>query len=209
MDQPNTNTSQPPPDPFLDLITLNIVRSSALDDDTKSFFIHHVKVIQIKLAPIDWLTPEAWSWFDNWIELSEVFYEQAGISGRVIGSWTMEDKMNDMTTNLASMDMEQQKEEVDLDLDGAFDAVLQEVWNKMVEEAGDTGSLRAGGERAGDSWSRREKASEDMYIRDREKQIMQMLKQKIADQEMKLAKDRAILSAMEDQYGHHAEEKAS
>lgn len=75
--------------------------------------------------------------------------------------------------------------------------------------AGDTGSLRAGGERAGDSWSRREKASEDMYIRDREKQIMQMLKQKIADQEMKLAKDRAILSAMEDQYGHHAEEKAS
>ncbi|KAK3712556.1 ATPase inhibitor [Vermiconidia calcicola] len=75
--------------------------------------------------------------------------------------------------------------------------------------AGDTGSLRPGGERAGDSWSRREKAAEDLYIREREKQIMQMLRQKIADQEMKLAKDRAILSAMEDQYGHHAEGKAS
>lgn len=72
---------------------------------------------------------------------------------------------------------------------------------------GDTGSVRSGGERAADTWSKREKAAEDMYIKEREKVIMQLLKEKIAQQETQLQKDRAILNAMEDQYGHHAEER--
>ena len=72
---------------------------------------------------------------------------------------------------------------------------------------GDTGSIRRGGERSADTWSKREKAAEDMYIREREKALMQLLKEKIADQEAQLAKDRAILNAMEDQYGHIAEER--
>ena len=73
--------------------------------------------------------------------------------------------------------------------------------------AGDTGSVRHGGERSADTWSKREKAAEDMYIKEREKDIMQVLREKIAQQEAILAKDRVILSAMEDQYGHQAEER--
>ena len=73
---------------------------------------------------------------------------------------------------------------------------------------GATGSIRYGGERSADTWSKREKAAEDMYIKGREKAIMELLKEKIAKQEEGLAKDRAILSAMEDQYGHMAEERA-
>ena len=73
---------------------------------------------------------------------------------------------------------------------------------------GDTGAPRAGGERSHDSWHRREKAAEDMYIREREKQIMALLKEKIQEQEAKLALDRAILEKMEDQYGHQTEERA-
>ena len=74
---------------------------------------------------------------------------------------------------------------------------------------GDTGGTRRGGERSMDSWSKREKAAEDMYIKEREKAIMQLLKAKIAQQEELLAKDRAMLSTMEDQYGHIAEERAA
>lgn len=73
---------------------------------------------------------------------------------------------------------------------------------------GDTGSVRSGGEAAGDSWTRREKAAENVYIKQKEKTLLIMLREKIAAQEAILAKDRAILAAMEDQYGHVAEEKA-
>ncbi|KAF7187102.1 ATPase inhibitor, mitochondrial, partial [Pseudocercospora fuligena] len=66
---------------------------------------------------------------------------------------------------------------------------------------GDTGSPRL----HGDSWTKREKATEDLYIKGREKNIMMLLKEKIAAQEAVLEKDRAILSAMEDQYGHLVE----
>lgn len=78
------------------------------------------------------------------------------------------------------------------------------VTRKMAE--GDTGSVRYGGDRHGDTWSRREKAAEDLYIKGREKAIMELLKEKIAQQEAALAKDKAILSTMEDQYGHIAED---
>ena len=72
---------------------------------------------------------------------------------------------------------------------------------------GDTGSVRAGGSRSADAWNKREKAAEDLYIYEREKQIMALMKEKIAKQEEQLAKDRAVLNAMEDQYGHQAEDR--
>ena len=75
---------------------------------------------------------------------------------------------------------------------------------KLAE--GDTGSHRFGGQR--DTWNKREKAAEDMYIKGREQQIMALLKEKIGKQEAALAKDRAVLSGMEDQYGRVAEGRA-
>lgn len=70
---------------------------------------------------------------------------------------------------------------------------------------GDTGGIRHGGEKSMDTWSKREKAAEDMYIRQREKEIMALLREKIMAQQVQLEKDLAVLAAMEDQYGHHAE----
>jgi hypothetical protein len=71
---------------------------------------------------------------------------------------------------------------------------------------GDTGSVRQGGQRSGDTWSRREKALEDMYIKEREKEIIAMLREKIAAQVKALDKDRLMLNQMEDHFGHVAEE---
>ena len=68
---------------------------------------------------------------------------------------------------------------------------------------GDTGSHRFSGER--DAWSKREQAAEGLYMLGREKQIMELLKERIRQQEAVLSKDRAILTHMEDQYGHHVE----
>lgn len=61
--------------------------------------------------------------------------------------------------------------------------------------------MRRGGEAQSDSWTRREKAAEDYYIRQREKDLMKMLKEKIAAQEVLLEKDREVLRAMQEQYG--------
>lgn len=59
---------------------------------------------------------------------------------------------------------------------------------KMAE--GDTGAPRSGGQAQGDSFTKREQASEDFYVKEQEKQKLQALKKKIADQEAALAKDR-------------------
>ena len=66
--------------------------------------------------------------------------------------------------------------------------------------AGDTGGVRHGGERHADSWTKREKAAEDMYVKEREKALLQLLREKIAEQEAALRRDREILGQMEDQY---------
>ncbi|KAL8713195.1 MAG: hypothetical protein Q9220_002716 [cf. Caloplaca sp. 1 TL-2023] len=46
---------------------------------------------------------------------------------------------------------------------------------------GDTGSTRSGGEAQGDAFSKREKAGEDLYVRQKEMEKLQALQQKIAE----------------------------
>ncbi len=55
---------------------------------------------------------------------------------------------------------------------------------------GDTGAPRSGGSAQGDAFTKREQASEDYYVRQQEKEKLEKLKKKIADQEAALAKDR-------------------
>lgn len=49
---------------------------------------------------------------------------------------------------------------------------------------------------------RREQATDSLYIKAKEQSIMLLLREKIAAQEAILAKDRAILAAMESQYAY-------
>lgn len=59
---------------------------------------------------------------------------------------------------------------------------------RMAE--GDTGAPRSGGAAQGDAFTKREQASEDYYVRQQEKEKLQALRQKIADKEAEIAKDR-------------------
>lgn len=74
-----------------------------------------------------------------------------------------------------------------------------------LRSEGDTGSLRAGGSAHGDAFTKREKAAEDMWVREREKNVMAVMREKIARQEALLEEDRKVLARMEDQYGRVAE----
>lgn len=74
---------------------------------------------------------------------------------------------------------------------------------------GDTGATRYGGQQSSDAFTRREKAAEDMYIKEREKEIVLLLREKIAKQQEQLAKDMAMLAAMEDQYGQDQVQRAA
>jgi hypothetical protein len=71
---------------------------------------------------------------------------------------------------------------------------------------GDTGAMRRGGSAQDDTWTRREKAAENMYIKQREKEIVKLLKEKIKAQEAILENDRKVLAVMEDQYGRAVED---
>ncbi|MCJ1291700.1 hypothetical protein MMC34_003245 [Xylographa carneopallida] len=51
---------------------------------------------------------------------------------------------------------------------------------------GSTGGTRAGGEAQGDSFTKREKANEDFFIRKQEKEKLLQLKAKLADQQKHL-----------------------
>ncbi|KAI4106001.1 MAG: hypothetical protein L6R37_002462 [Teloschistes peruensis] len=46
---------------------------------------------------------------------------------------------------------------------------------------GDTGGVRAGGQAQADAFSKREQAGEDFYVREKELEKLQALKQKIAE----------------------------
>lgn len=61
---------------------------------------------------------------------------------------------------------------------------------------GDTGGVRSGGAAQGDAFSKREQASEDFYVREQEKKKLEELRQKIADKEADLAKDRKDVEEM-------------
>ncbi|CZT14661.1 related to H+-transporting ATP synthase inhibitor precursor, mitochondrial [Ramularia collo-cygni] len=56
---------------------------------------------------------------------------------------------------------------------------------------GDTGATRSGGAAQGDAFTKREKANEDLFVREQEKHKLEQLKKKIQDQESALEKDRA------------------
>ncbi|EWC45817.1 hypothetical protein DRE_05154 [Drechslerella stenobrocha 248] len=55
------------------------------------------------------------------------------------------------------------------------------VLNRGYSE-GDTGGVRYGGDAAGDSFTRREKAQEDFYIKQRERERLSKLREKLAAQ---------------------------
>ena len=55
---------------------------------------------------------------------------------------------------------------------------------------GDTGAPRSGGAAQGDTFTRREKANEDYYVRQEEQKKLAALKKKIAESESQLSKDR-------------------
>lgn len=61
---------------------------------------------------------------------------------------------------------------------------------------GDTGGSRSGGAAQGDAFTKREKANEDYYVREQEKQKLEALKKKIADGEAQLAQDRKDAEAL-------------
>ncbi|RPB04543.1 hypothetical protein L873DRAFT_1666945 [Choiromyces venosus 120613-1] len=51
-----------------------------------------------------------------------------------------------------------------------------------TEGATGSGTARPGGEAAGDAFTKREKANEDFYVREQEKQKLLLLKEKLANQ---------------------------
>ena len=61
---------------------------------------------------------------------------------------------------------------------------------------GSTGAPRSGGAAQGDSFTKREQANEDYYVKQQERQKLEQLKKKIADSEAQLAKDRQDVEAM-------------
>ena len=63
--------------------------------------------------------------------------------------------------------------------------------------AGDTGGTRSGGAAQGDAFSKREKASEDLYVRQQEQEKLKTLKAKIAASESQLAKDKKAAEDLE------------
>ena len=61
---------------------------------------------------------------------------------------------------------------------------------------GDTGAPRTGGAAQGDSFTKREQANEDYYVKQQERQKLEALKKKIADSEAQLAQDRKDVEEM-------------
>jgi ATPase inhibitor, mitochondrial len=66
---------------------------------------------------------------------------------------------------------------------------------------GDTGAPRSGGQAQSDAFTKREQASEDYYVRQQEKEKLEALRKKIADQEESIAKDRKEVEELSKKQG--------
>ena len=66
---------------------------------------------------------------------------------------------------------------------------------KMAE--GDSGAPRSGGSSQGDAFTKREEASENLYIKQQEQEKLRQLRAKISHQEEQLAKDKQQAADME------------
>jgi len=74
----------------------------------------------------------------------------------------------------------------------------------MSEGATGSGTSRPGGEAAGDAYTRREKAQEDFYVRQKEKDKLLALKEKLSAQRKHLDElDKHIDELTKDQGGEH------
>jgi hypothetical protein len=59
--------------------------------------------------------------------------------------------------------------------------------------AGDAGSARSGGAASGDAFTKREEASENLYVKRQEAEKLEAMRKKVKDGEAQLAKDKADL----------------
>lgn len=66
---------------------------------------------------------------------------------------------------------------------------------------GSSGSPRSGGAASGDAFTKREKANEDYYVKNQEREKLAAMKKRVADQEEQLAKDRAAVEDMQKKSG--------
>lgn len=64
---------------------------------------------------------------------------------------------------------------------------------------GDTGAPRSGGSAQGDSFTRREEASENLYIRQQEKAKLDALKKKLSETEKELEQHKKEIADLEKQ----------
>lgn len=62
---------------------------------------------------------------------------------------------------------------------------------------GDAGAPRSGGAASGDAFTKREEASENMYIKNQEREKLEALKKKVQQGESQLAKDKAELDKIQ------------
>jgi len=75
--------------------------------------------------------------------------------------------------------------------------------------AGDAGSTRSGGMSQGDAFSRREEASENLYIKQQEAEKLKLLKEKIRKQKEDLSIDEAAAKQMEESSGKSSGSESS
>lgn len=66
-----------------------------------------------------------------------------------------------------------------------------------IMAAGDAGAPRSGGAASSDAFTKREEASENLYIRQHEKEKLDALRKKIQQGESQLAKDKAELDQIQ------------
>ena len=79
-------------------------------NNDKNEYIHQLEDIERHIANPNTSTEEFMAVVDRWRQLSVVFYQQAGIQGKLFDSWTHEDKIDAVTAVLDGVDLDRNSE---------------------------------------------------------------------------------------------------
>lgn len=82
-----------------------------MSNTEKQSYFHLLEDIEEHVAIPEISTEEFLDSIDRWRELSVLFYEQEGIEGKLLDSWTQEGQIDAMTAVLDGVDLEKETED--------------------------------------------------------------------------------------------------
>ena len=127
-----STTPLPTQDRRLGYLTPAIVLESSMSDTEKQSYFDGLNDINEHIGNLEISTEEFMAIIARWRELSVRFYQEAGIEGKLIDSWTLEDQIDSVMATLGRVDLEKEVAEGEENM--SVEEFVEKMWMEYCED---------------------------------------------------------------------------